>query len=261
MPLSTDDIHAALVDLHRLLDQHGLWHCLTYGTLLGAVRGGDLIEWDYDFDLFIKPSELTRLEDALDGAPHGLSVQAAMLDPASLAVNPERLGRFWGSHLKCFKDGEAIGDLYAFSLFQDGVLRRFDLANDAYWCPHSSFPHFFVEQLGEATIRGQRYPAPRHAEQFLAGVYGDDWRTPYRAVMQGGAPRAGTTTHGDRYEPKLAAEVAWCLAQGWDRSPYHGELKWPRPIRGAGPIGPTSRTADSSRALWWRSLDELQALY
>jgi len=258
---STDSIASALFDLHQLFDRHGIWHSLTYGTLLGAVRDGGIIAWDYDFDLFIKPADLPLIEDVMAASPGGLTVERAILDGSSLAVNPERIGSFWGSHLKCFKDGEAIGDLYAFTLFSDGVLRRFDLSQDAYWCPHSSFPHFFVEQLGHASIGGHQYPAPQHAEEFLAGVYGDDWRTPYQAVMQGGQPREGTTTHGDRYEPKLAAEVAWCEARGWDRARYAGELPWPRPIRGAGPLGPTERTADSSRALWWRSLAELQSLY
>ncbi len=261
MPLAPDIIASALFDLHRLFDRHGIWHSLTYGTLLGAVRDGRIIPWDYDFDLFIKPADLPLIDEVMADAPHGLTVERAMIEPAALAVNPERIGPFWGSHLRCFKDGARMGDLYAFTLFEDGVLRRFDLAQDAYWCPHSSFPHFFVEQLGSATIDGQRYPAPQHADMFLAGVYGDDWRTPYQAEMQGGAPREGTTTHGDRYEPKLAAEAAWCEAQGWDRAKYAGEPAWPRPIRAAGPAGPTSRTIDSSRALWWRSLDELQTLY
>jgi hypothetical protein len=79
--------------------------------------------------------------------------------------------------------------------------------------------------------------------------------------MQGGAPREGTTTHGDRYEPKLAAEVAWCVELGWDRSQYAREVPWPRPVRAAGPLGPTPRTVDSSRALWWRTLAELQTMY
>lgn len=261
MALSTGTIAAALADLHQVFARHGIWHSLTYGTLLGAVRDGDIIPWDYDFDLFIKPAEVALIEDVLADAPRGLTVERAVLDGGMLAVNPERMASFWGSHLKCSKDGEAIGDLYAFSLFNDGVLRRFDLAQDAYWCPHSSFPHYFVEQLGHASIRGERYPAPQQAEAFLAGVYGDDWRTPYRAQMQGGLAKAGTTTHGDRYEPKLAVEVAWCEARGWTRDKYAAELAWPRPIRGAGPAGPTPRTVDSSRALWWRSLAELQSLY
>lgn len=261
MPPTTDTLASALDDLHHVLVEDGLWHCLTYGTLLGAVRDGDLIPWDYDFDLFIKPSELPRLEEVMAASPRGLTIEPVMIDGASLAVNPERVRSFWGSHFKCARDGEAVGDLYAFALFEDGVLRRFDLAEDAYWCPHSSFPHFFVERLDQVALRGRRYPAPQHADVFLAGVYGEDWRTPYRAVTQGGQIREGTTTHGDRYEPKLAAEIAWCEAHDWDRSRYAGELAWPRRVRAAGPLGPTPRTAESSRALWWRSLAELHRHY
>ncbi|HWI16856.1 MAG TPA: LicD family protein [Vicinamibacterales bacterium] len=258
---STDTIATALEELHQLLDRHGIWHCVTYGTLLGAVRDGDIIPWDYDFDIFIRPTDIPAIEAALADAPHGFTIEPAILDGASLAVNPDRLRSFWGSHFKCYKDGVAVGDAYAFSLFDDGVLRRFDVAQDTYWCPHSSFPHFFVQALDSVSIRGRQYPAPRHSEKFLAGVYGEDWRTPYRAPMQGGEPREGTTTHGDRYEPKLAAEVQWCVELGWDRSSYSGELHWPRPIRAAGPIGPTDRTASTSRALWWRTLDELHTFY
>lgn len=258
---STDTIANALDRLHRIFDDHGIWHCLTYGTLLGALRDGDIIPWDYDFDVFIKPSQIELMEAAMADAPHGLTIAPKMLPGVDLAVNPNRIQRFWGNHFNCFLDGEQVGDLYAFSLFDDGVLRRFDQAQDTYWCPHSSFPHFFVESLTTAMIRGRAYPVPQHADVFLAGVYGRDWRTPYRAQTQGGEAREGTTTHGDRYEPKLKAEIDWCVSQGWNRARYQGEPVWPRGIRAAGPIGPTPRTVDSSRALWWRSLDELRTLY
>jgi hypothetical protein len=65
------------------------------------------------------------------------------------------------------------------------------------------------------------------------------------------------TIHSHRYDPKLRAEIAWCEAQGWNRTKYRNELRWPRPIHAAGPIGPTARTESTSRALWWRSAAEL----
>ena len=68
----------------------------------------------------------------------------------------------------------------------------------------------------------------------------------------------GATVHGDRYEPKLAAEIEWALARGWDRSRYASAPPWPpRRLGGGGPKGPTARTRDNSRSLWWRDLDEL----
>ena len=107
------------------------------------------------------------------------------------------------------------------------------------------------------SIAEKTYPAPQCPEQYLKGVYGDDWREPCRAVRQGGEAREDRSVHGDCYKPKLAEEIQRCIDRGWDRTRYHNELRWPRMIAGAGPIGPTGRTVDSSRALWWRTTDEL----
>ena len=182
---------------------------------------------------------------------------ARAADGDELAINPGGLKSFPTSAIGIFLEGEKCGDLYAFTLFRDGILRRFDESSGAYWCPHSSFPHWFVESLGIATIAGERYPIPRGAEKFLEGVYGADWRTPYRAVQQGGEGREGVTIHGDVYAPKLKQEIAWCEAQGWNRAAYAGERPWPQPIRGAGPIGPTDRTMANTRSLWWNGVGEL----
>jgi hypothetical protein len=244
--------------VHRIFKGHGIWHLLTYGTLLGAIRDGQLIPWDDDIDLMVRPSDLDRilnLNPVL--APNQLSFRRITHGPEILAVNAGSVRSFFPCQLAIIFAGRKIGDLYAFNLFSDGVLRRFDTATGVYWCPHSSFPHFFVEGTCAASIGNHDYPVPRHAEAFLESVYGEDWREPYRAQRQGGTLREGRTAHGDRYEPTLDREMQWCCEQGWDRTRYRQELRWPREIRGAGPIGPTERTADTSRALWWKTLDEL----
>jgi hypothetical protein len=247
--------------LERLVDQleaHGLWYALAYGTLLGAVRDGDVIPWDYDFDLLVRADELERLLAlGAELARDGITLAPTRKPANFLALNPRAVESFWSAAVGVFHHGRKVGDLYVFSLFSDGVMRRWDFDTDVYWCPHSSFPHFFVEDRGRASIRGRSYAVPREPEKWIEGIYGMDWRIPYRAVVQGGVPRAGATIHSDRYEPKLRAEIDWCVARGWDPSRYAGAHTWPRPIGGAGPIGPTARTRDNSRSLWWRDLDEL----
>ncbi|MHB8469574.1 MAG: hypothetical protein ACYDCH_07465 [Gaiellaceae bacterium] len=74
-----------------------------------------------------------------------------------------------------------------------------------------------------------------------------------------GSARERSTTHGDTYEPKLAAEIASSEVHGWDRGHYAGLPAWPRPVRGAGPAGPSPRTVSTSRALRWRDRAELVA--
>ena len=255
---STRILVTCLERLSSTLTDHGIWHCLAYGTLLGAVRDGDVIPWDDDIDLLVRPDQVDRilgLNPLL--SRHGIVLHPVTRSGKDLAVNPSQVRSFSPGNLAILVSGDKCGDLYAFNLFSDGVLRRFDLATGVYWCPHSSFPFYFLEHLESATVRGLTYPAPRQAERWLAGVYGDDWRIPYRAPRQGGSPRAGTTSHGDGYHPKLKDELAWCMGNGWEPARYRSQLRWPRTISGAGPIGPSQRTQDTSRALWWRDFDEL----
>jgi len=253
-------VESALRATHELLEDAGIWHCVTYGTLLGAVRGGGLIEWDHDFDLFIRPTDLSRVL-ALDGSRHDLRFLRVTKSSADLALGAGRVATFDAMRLAVFSDETHLGDLFAPSLFSDGVLRIYDFATEVNWTPHSSFPHFFVETLSDVWIGECHYPGVGHHEQFLAGVYGEDWQTPYRSVMDGGELRSGSTTHGDTYDPKLAGEIAWCEARGWERERYAGLPEWPRDVAGAGPLGPTSRTASTSRALWYRDRAELAAHY
>jgi hypothetical protein len=245
-----------------LLERHGIWHCLTYGTLLGAVRDGDLIPWDYDLDLFIRPVDipevmaLARRREA-DGLEFVRPVKAG----AELAAGAAAVPTFDPMQVAVLAGGGRIGELFAPSLFSDGVLRMYDFATEVIWTPHLSFPHFFLESTSTVSIGGRDYPGVGHPEQFLAGVYGAGWRIPYRSAYAGGAGRRGVTNRGAVYHPKLGAEIAWCEGEGWDRSKYAGQPAWPRRVRGAGPIGPSDRTASNSRALWWRDLGEVGRFY
>lgn len=236
--VGVDRVAYCLAYVHDVLARHDIWHAITCGTLLGAVRDGDLIAWDHDFDLVARPSDRQRIV-ALNAAVEadGFAFKYAVLNAADLAVAPDGCERFNAGSLVVFHEGEAIGDIYTFWLFSDGVLRAYDLAQEIYWCPRNRFPHWFVEELGEATVRGRPYPALRAPERWLEATYGPDWRTPYRSTQKGGEPRAGMTALGDLAEPPHDALLAWCEAQGWDRSQYAECPTWPRTVRGAGPGG------------------------
>jgi len=260
--MTRETIYHCLQYVHSLLEKNDIWHCLAYGTLLGAVRDGDIIEWDHDFDFFIQPDDLFAILSLNHAAREdGFHFKLMRYVGRSLAVNANKTGSFWNCAVAVEWKGKKVGDLYAFFTFSDGVLRRFDLENDVYWCPHSSFPAYFIEKTETVMLNGAPYPGLRAPGKWLEGVYGKDWEIPYRAPMQGGAPRKDVTIHGDRFVPKLKAEIAWCREQGWNPARYAGSPAWPRYIGGAGPKGPTPRTAGNSGALWWRDLDELIIYY
>ena len=51
--------------LHDVCVKSGIQYQLAFGSLLGAIRDGGQIPWDYDIDVFIEASDRTRLIDAL----------------------------------------------------------------------------------------------------------------------------------------------------------------------------------------------------
>ena len=257
-PAAADAVFSVLCSLHAAFERHGIWHCLLFGTLLGAVRQGDIISWDHDLDLMIRPVDVSRVlaldeELALDG----IQLSPETLMAGRLAANPGGAPWFDPSFLRITQGTAGCGEIYAPSVFDDGVLRFHDFEHEVIHWAHSSFPAFVVEELRTATVRGRPFPVPRYAEQLLEWHYGTDWRTPYRSTLDGGAERDDRTRHGDDATPHLAEAIRWCQEHGWDCERYRGQPRWPRDLRGGGPAEGSERTRLSSGSAWWHTLDEL----
>lgn len=60
----------ALIEFHRVCEINNIPYQLAFGSLLGAIRDGGQIPWDYDVDVFIYYNDRTRLIEALE---HDLS--------------------------------------------------------------------------------------------------------------------------------------------------------------------------------------------
>lgn len=146
-----------LLDFSNILDNYGVKHLLSYGTLLGAYREHDFIEHDLDTDLIY--FDLQGLLDALiskEFKDSGFSV-----------------GRVQNIELiSVHRAGEFI-DLYLFQPLQDGT--------HGMKVPHWShvkiaddflFPNSFIEFLDK------RFRTVGKIEEHLADFYGDDWRVP-----------------------------------------------------------------------------------
>lgn len=253
---AVERVAESLAYVHDVLASHGIWHAVVCGTLLGAVRDQDVIAWDHDFDLLARGADRQRIVALTEVVEaDGYAFKYAVLPATQLAVVPEGCERFNASAVVVFRDGAPIGDIITPWLFEDGILRSYDVGQNVYWCPRNSFPHWFVDELAEVTLRGVPYPAPRAPERWLEAFYGADWRVPYRCVQKGGEARPGMTALGDLAAPSLDALVSWCLAQGWDRGAYAGLPPWPQPVCGAGPSG------DGGLGHGWASIDELITRY
>lgn len=52
-------------EFHRVCEKNGVWYQLAYGSLLGAIRDGGQIPWDYDVDVFVDFHDREKLISAL----------------------------------------------------------------------------------------------------------------------------------------------------------------------------------------------------
>jgi hypothetical protein len=206
----------------------------------------------------VRAADVPRLVWSSGG---GFEFAPARFQGSSLALNHSGVTDFDPGIVKVRWHGRTLGELWAPKLFDDGVLRLFDLEQEVYVWPQSSFPHYAVQAQSVVRLGGAEYPAPRDPERWLEWIYGPDWRVPVRARADGGVRRDGVGYSGDRTAPNLHERRAWCLARGWDLSPYAHQWSWPRPVRAAGPRGIGERAERTSRSDWWRSVEELVANY
>jgi|SRR5579859_424517 len=161
-----------LVDhVHAVLARHRVRHWLDFGTLLGAVRDGELIPWDTDADFGILARDaegVLALRDELEQDGHALFVG----DPAVIRVLFSETNRLaldltlWHE-----RGGLLVSD--------EGPLDLWPGMHD-----RTAFPPALVAELAPVELNGRLLPAPARAERLLSEHrYGPDWPTPTRPIV------------------------------------------------------------------------------
>lgn len=158
-----EEAHKLLEITKKLFAERGLFFCLAYGTLLGAVRDHGIIKGDEDVDV------LTDNEDALRNSlpyldQHGLHV--CRITPGSLYS---------------FKyDSEYYIDVYIRREFKKTTLWHL-------WCYNilgAAIPRTCFKEYELIDFVGGQYCAPANPEKVLEAWYGKTWRTPVRGHNQ-----------------------------------------------------------------------------
>ena len=157
----------------ELLTRHGIEHWVDYGTLLGAVREGELIPWDEDVDFGIRARDRE--------AVHALVPE---IEAAGYHVDT---GRKWGISILYSAINVQAVDLFVW-YESDGVLSTtFDPQLD--WPgmhKRTSFSEDFLRDPEQVLLYGRPLPAPSPVHRFLADHrYGPDYMTPVRPVQTG----------------------------------------------------------------------------
>lgn len=58
-------IKNTLLEFHKLCEKNQIWYQVAYGSLLGVIRDGGQIPWDYDVDVFVKIEDRENLVKVL----------------------------------------------------------------------------------------------------------------------------------------------------------------------------------------------------
>lgn len=150
--------------LAALRDECGVDAYLSYGTLLGAVRGGSFIGHDVDVDV----SYVSRYDHPAD------VVRESYLIERALRSAGWRVRRASGAFLQVFqRDGAGrTCNLDIFATFFLGDMMYEDFAVGA------RLPRSAVRPLGTTTLDGRPFPAPADPTAVLAATYGEGWSVP-----------------------------------------------------------------------------------
>lgn len=154
----------AIDDVLKVLHGLGIDAFLAYGTLLGAVRNGQLIGHDSDADL----GYVSHYEHPADVMRESFNLQRALMERGYPVT------RYSGAAFKVDvreSDGSVRG-LDVFGGFMlDGKLH---LMGEII----TPFRSEWVLPLGTATLEGWEFAVPADTDRFLTATYGAGWRVP-----------------------------------------------------------------------------------
>ena len=224
--------------LLRLLARHRLEHWLDWGTLLGCVRHGNIIPWDYDADLCMPWPAYQRLRALL--AEHDGQLDNLLLYPDYYGADDQTI-------MLGFADwpDDAIGiDIVAYDLVDDHLRSRLGPQLLADFPAQYDSPAELILPLARLPMLGRHAQVPRRPEARLVECFGPDWRTPN--------PQA----HADPpLDPRLSSPPWRPLPREPGAAPHIRRATATDPLATPGLLHTTFANRDSSPQLVWALAD------
>jgi hypothetical protein len=154
----------AIDDVLKVLHGLDVDAFLAYGTLLGAVRNGQLIGHDSDADL----GYVSRWEHPADVMRESFGLQRALMERGYPVT------RYSGSAFKV-DVRESDGSVRGLDVFGGFMLEgKLHLMGEII----TPFKREWILPLGTATLEGWDFAVPADTDRFLTATYGRSWRVP-----------------------------------------------------------------------------------
>jgi len=168
--------------LKHYLDSAGIDYHLEGGTLLGLVRDGEFLEWDFDIDLSIPSGQAKKfLKKRVFLWLRGYRV--------SVGKSQFNYGPIIKGDIRILKVKNIFSSLVAIispwmrrNILVADVFLKFDDGTDVFWIAKNSVmkvPSIYYRGFEEVDYKGQSYRIPFYSERYLTEKYGD-WSIPVK---------------------------------------------------------------------------------
>jgi hypothetical protein len=151
--------------IHDLFTKVGISYWLNFGTLLGAVRDGDLIVWDEDVDVGVwhdDVSKIMSLRDDFKKIGYQLMVNT---------IEMNNHDKYVCSITVYYSKLNLLHMCLTTFITKDGIARCVEY-------PGMNFPINNIRNPSLASVREHEFPCPTSSEVGLENYYGKDWKTP-----------------------------------------------------------------------------------
>jgi len=162
-----------LRDVTEWLDQQRIPYFVTYGTLLGAVRDGEILPYTQDMDIVVDRASWPLLSRGLEAAEF-FGGRRYLFGVDQWDEKVSRVCTDWDG-FSASTIGGPDGDR-----FTRGTEFHLDIYAQDWWQITDLHLIDCIEPLGTSVvhIRGYNFSAPARPRACLEKLYGADWRTP-----------------------------------------------------------------------------------
>ncbi|XP_065661062.1 uncharacterized protein RT0683 [Hydra vulgaris] len=160
------DLIYLITKTHEVLDKYKLDYFLMYGSLWGALRTGQPLPWDYDFDFGVDfdDARLVNFDE----------VQNALLE-----YNIKMKYVYYSGVYKVYF-GTMTGDIMVFKdYYNDGIMRRIGIESWLLFI-HYRFYHQYPKRLtqkplGKKKFAGLLFNVPHQGVEIQKYLYPNNW--------------------------------------------------------------------------------------